>query len=173
MISSRSVGLHGECLMIFSRLALRRALVVGSCASITSTIALAVAAKAEGHSAVQPLNATSHWWNGDRAASFSRIDGAHTLLGYATNHAACIFWAIFFEAWRARRPSVGALPMLQEALVMSTIAAAVDYGPTPKRFTPGWELVLSKKGMAVAYFGLAIGLAAGSLLNQSHRDREV
>ena len=156
--------------MIFSRPALRRAVVSGTCASSRSTIALGVAARAEGQSAAQPLNATSHWWNGDRAASFSRIDGAHTLLGYVTNHAACIFWAIFFEAWRARRRPAGPLPLLHEALIMSAIAAAVDYGPTPKRFTPGWGLVLSKKGMAMAYFGLAVGLAAGSPLNQSHQD---
>ena len=49
---------------------------------------------------------------------------------------------------------------LADAVVMSAIAAAVDYGPTPKRFTPGWELVLSRRGMAVAYAAMALGLAA-------------
>ena len=52
---------------------------------------------------------------------------------------------------------------------MSAVAAAVDYGATPKRFTPGWEFVLSKKGMAFAYAGLAVGMAAGALLTQSAR----
>jgi len=53
--------------------------------------------------------------------------------------------------------------------VMSVVAAAVDYGPTPKRFTPGWEFVLSKRGMAVAYAGLALGLAVGALSTQRRR----
>ena len=40
------------------------------------------------------------------------------------------------------------------------IAAAVDYGATPRRFTPGWELVLSRAGMALVYSAMAAGLAA-------------
>ena len=50
------------------------------------------------------------------------------------------------------------------ALVVSAVAAAVDYGATPKRFTPGWEYVLSKRAMAVAYAAMAFGLAAGTLV---------
>ncbi len=147
----------------------RSALVSGSCASIGSTLALALAARSEGKPAVLPLNATSHWRNGERAASFDGIDAAHTGVGYATNHVASVFWAVFFQAWRAWRGPARPLPMLRDAVVMSAIAAAVDYGPTPKRFTPGWEFVLSKKGMAVAYGGLALGLAAGALLMQPER----
>ena len=150
---------------------LRSALVSGSYASVASTAALAVAARAEGKGAWQPINATSHWRNGDAAAACRGVDGRHTAIGYATNHAACIFWALFFEAWRARRGPAGPAPMLRDAAVLAAIAAAVDYGPTPRRFTPGWELVLSKTGMAVAYAGLALGLAAGALRTQSRRVR--
>lgn len=82
---------------------LRRALVSGSYASIASTGALALAARAEGKDVWQPINATSHWRNGDEAAARRGIDGVHTVVGYATHHAACLFWALFFEAWRARR----------------------------------------------------------------------
>jgi branched-chain amino acid transport system permease protein len=38
--------------------------------------------------------------------------------------------------------------------------AAVDYTITPHRFTPGWELVLSKRGMALAYAAMALGFVA-------------
>lgn len=149
--------------------ALRSALVSGSAASLGSTVALGIAARREGKWAVQPINATSHWLNGEAAAAVEGIDGVHTGVGYATNHAACVFWAFFFESWLAWRGPARPLPMLRDAVVMSAIAAAVDYGPTPKRFTPGWEFVLSKKGMAAAYGGLALGLAAGALLTQSRR----
>ena len=148
---------------------LRSAFVSGSFAGFGSAAALAVAARAEGRAAVQPINATSHWLIGEAAGSYEGIDGAHTAVGFLTNHAASIFWAVFFEAWRSRRGPARPLPMLRDALVMSAVAAAVDYGATPKRFTPGWEFVLSKKGMAVAYGGLAVGLAAGALLTQSGR----
>ena len=148
---------------------LRSALVSGSCASVGSAAALAMAARAEGKAAVRPINATSHWLNGEAAGSYEGLDGAHTAVGFLTNHVASIFWAVFFEVWRARRRPVGSFPELRNALAMSAVAAAVDYGATPKRFTPGWELVLSKKGMAAAYGGLAIGLATGALLTQSAR----
>ncbi len=150
---------------------LRNAAVSGSCAALTSSAMLALAARAEGKAALQPLNATSHWLNGDRAGSYQRADLAHTAVGYATHHAATIFWAGFFQAWLASRRPVGPLPLLRDALVLSAIAAAVDYGATPKRFTPGWEFVLTKRSMATAYAAMAVGLAAGALITQPSRSR--
>jgi hypothetical protein len=52
---------------------------------------------------------------------------------------------------------------------MSAIAAAVDYIATPKRFTPGWEFVLSKRSMAATYAAMALGMAAGALITQRNR----
>jgi len=49
---------------------------------------------------------------------------------------------------------------------MSTIAAIIDYGITPKRFTPGWEEVLSKRSIGLTYVAMALGLAAGAMLTQ-------
>jgi hypothetical protein len=47
---------------------------------------------------------------------------------------------------------------------MSAIAAAVDYGATPKRLTPGWELVVSNNSMVTTYGAMALGLSAGALV---------
>ena len=151
---------------------LQSAMVSGSYASVASTAALALVARVEDKRALQPINATSHWRNGDGAAARGDLDWAHTGVGYATNHAACVFWALFFELWRRWRGRARPGPMLRDAALMAAIAAAVDYGPTPRRFTPGWELVLSKKGMAVAYAGLAVGLAVGAAKTQSRHSRQ-
>lgn len=148
---------------------LRFALASGTIASATSTVALALVARAEGKGALQPVNSTSHWLNGEQAASFRGADLAHTAVGYATHHAATVFWAVLFERWVGARRPVTAMPMVRDALAMSAIAAAVDYGATPKRFTPGWEFVLSKRSMAVAYGAMALGLAAGALVNRRSR----
>ena len=148
------------------------AVVSGGCAAIGSTTALAVAARMEGKAAIRPINATSHWLNGNGAGAHGGVDGAHTAVGFLTNAAASIFWAALFEAWRVTRRPAAPLPMLRDALAMSAIAAAVDYGATPRRLTPGWELVLSRRGMAVAYGGLAAGLAVGALLTQARRRRD-
>ena len=150
---------------------IRATLVTGSCASVGSTAALALAARAEGRAAVRPINATSHWLNGEAAASHEGIDARRTGVGYLTNHLACLFWAFFFESARGTRRA-GPAVLLRDAAVMSAIACVVDYRATPKRFTPGWEFVLSRKGMAVAYGGLALGLGIGAWIVQPGARRQ-
>lgn len=141
-------------------------LVTGSVASLVSAASLALLGRIEGQGVARPLNATSHWLHGDGAAAFGRPDSAHTLVGYGTHHASCLFWALPFQLWLSRRPRRPATGLLRDAAAMSAIAAAVDYGATPRRFTPGWELVLSKRAMLGAYAALAVGLAAGARLSE-------
>ena len=141
-------------------------LATGSVSSLVGTVGLALAAEAEGLAPLRPLNATSHWLNGDFAGLYSGADLRRTGVGYATNHAACLFWAVPFTAWQRLRPAGSDGALLRDALVMAAVAAAVDYGATPKRFTPGWELVLSKAGIAGAYAALALGFAAGAALDR-------
>ena len=140
------------------------ALVTGTVASLASTAALALLAKGEGKDALQPTNATSHWLHGDEAARHDELDVAHTAIGYGTHNASAVFWALPFEAWLAARPPRSSFELLRDACAMSAIAAAVDYGATPKRFTPGWELVLSKRSVLATYGALALGLAGGAML---------
>ncbi len=151
---------------------LRRALITGTVASATSTVALALLALSEGKGALQPVNATSHWLNGEQSAGVQGFDTVHTAVGYATHHAATLFWAAIFETWIGARPPRTASHLVADAVTMSAIAAAVDYGPTPKRFTPGWEFVLSKRSMAAAYAAMAFGLAAGALMTDERRTHQ-
>ena len=146
-----------------------RAAISGTAASLTSTVALAVAARAAGRGALQPINATSHWLHGPRAGDVRAGDLAHTGVGYATHHAATIFWATMFEALIARRRPASPLPLLRDAAVTATVAAAVDYLATPKRLTPGWEYVLSRRSMAFVYAAMGAGLAIGALARDRHR----
>jgi hypothetical protein len=148
---------------------LASALTTGSIASVVSTVALAALAKMEGKQVAQPLNSTSHWLHGDNAADVGGIDAAHTGVGFATHHASALFWAMPFEMWLASRPPRSSMELGRDAAVMSAIAAMVDYGITPKRLTPGWELTLSRKSMVGAYAGLALGLVAGALVSQRIR----
>ncbi len=146
---------------------LRRATVSGTVASVVSSLALAALARGEGKGALQPVNATSHWLNGEAAASRRVASVADTAVGYATHNAATIFWALLFEAWLGAGRPTG---LLTRAAATSVIAAAVDYGATPRRFTPGWEFVLSKRSMASAYAAMAAGLALGSVLARRSPD---
>lgn len=145
---------------------LGRAVTSGTVASVVSSVSLGLLARAEGKGVLQPVNATSHWLNGRKAAAVEGADVTHTVVGYATHHAATVFWAVLFERLIGARHPPAALPILQCAVATAVIAAAVDYGATPERFTPGWEFVLSKRAMAAAYGAMAAGLAAGALLTR-------
>lgn len=80
------------------------------------------------------------------------------------------FLAAPFQTWLAFDPPRTLSALQRDAFAMSGVAALVDYGATPKRLTPGWELALSKKSMAVAYVAMAFGLAAGALLSAQARE---
>lgn len=145
------------------------AVVSGTVASLATTAALALLAKAESKGALQPTNSTSHWLHGDQAGSVRQADAAHTLVGYGTHHASAVFWAVPFEAWLASRPPRAPLLVLRDASVISAMAAVVDYGIVPKRLTPGWEAVLSKRSIAVTFAAMAVGLAAGAMITRRFR----
>ncbi len=141
---------------------LSRAARSGGIATLLSSAALALLARAEGKAALQPVNATSHWLTGPGAARQRTASASRTGVGLATHAAATLFWAVLFEACIARRRPLATGTLLRDAASMAAFAALVDYTITPKRFTPGWEFVLSKPAMATAYAAMAAGLALGT-----------
>ena len=140
----------------------RRALVQTLLGAVGSAAALALMARAQGLGALRPVNATSHWLNGDVAARDARWGWRTTGVGLLTHVAATGFWASIYEAWLRRRGGHPAA-VLGKAAAIAGVAALVDYRATPKRFTPGWELVLTPGAMAVAYAAMAAGFAVGGV----------
>lgn len=128
---------------------------------------LAALARAEGKAALEPIRATSHRLYGDDATRFRRPNLDRTAVGLGTHWVATIFWATFFERWAAARPTRSPSALMTRGAGIALMAAVVDYPITPKHFTPGWELVLSKRRMALAY----AALAGGFWLNEVVRRR--
>lgn len=139
------------------RYLLARTLILGAAVTAATTVVLAASAGARGRSVAQPLNATAHWLYGPSSGAVRSADVRHTLAGMVTHYGASVFWALVFEFLRGRsfeRTS------LMPAAWTSLIAAIVDYGIVPKRLTPGWELVLPKRPIALVYAVMAATLAA-------------
>ena len=134
-------------------------------ATAASTLALALVAKLQGRGALQPLNATSHWLNGEDAADETGAGWRSTGVGLLTHVAATGFWAALYELWLARRGRSLA-DVVGKAAAMAGVSALVDYRATPKRFTPGWEFVLTPEAMMIAYLALGAGLAVGAARRQ-------
>lgn len=141
-----------------------RVLVSGSLASVAAALTLAAASKLEGQTVAQPLNATSHWLHGESAAGYPGADWRHTGVGYATHHLATLLWAGVFEVLRQYSSRSGPAVIVRDAAITSTTAAIVDYVITPRRLSPGWELTLRKRSMALAYAAMAAAFVATECL---------
>jgi hypothetical protein len=146
---------------------LRDALVTGSIACVATLAAAALLGARERGSAVAPINATSHILWGEEAAQARKPDLKHTVPGVALNEGACVFWAAFYEkafGHRAERGDIAAA--VAGGGATAALAYLVDYHLVSKRLTPGWELQLSGRALAVMYAALALSLPLRGLLRR-------
>lgn len=145
--------------------ALKEGLLVGSVASVLSTLVLAAMGRRETGHAAAPTNAISHWLWRDASFRANEPDLRHTLTGYLIHHATSVFWATLYSRAYGQRPQAKtAAHALPASAVASALACFVDYQLTPKRLQPGFEKRLSTTAMVAVYGSFALGLAAGNLL---------
>lgn len=148
---------------------LGRALTDGSLAGVLTTAAVALLGRRETGSAAAPINATSHVLYGDEAGTADAVDVKHTLPGLLINTGAGVFWAFLRElvldrTRRAGRP--GRAKSTAASAATAGLAYAVDYHLIPRRLTPGWELRLSRKSVALGFVALGLGLAVAELVRK-------
>jgi hypothetical protein len=139
---------------------------------IVSSLAVAAMAvlrgRMEGRPSCVPLNAISHIIWGRSAAKQKTWTLRYTGLGLVLNGVACVFWAGFFHTWRrtVQQPHAGSTSVLA-GIGTSVVAYITDYYLVPRRFTPGFELCLTKRSFPWLYGALAIGLLAPQLVKKS------
>lgn len=133
--------------------------------SLTCNAALLVLAQRRGLKAVQGVNCTAHWLVGPEAAQKETVDLKHSATGIATNVGALLFWSVLYDLALGKK--TGRARALLVTAALGPVAALADYKATPKRFTPGWELVFSKKEMGLVYLAMVIGMALGARRGQA------
>jgi hypothetical protein len=151
-----------------------RSLQSGTLAGIATALVAAIAGRRETGSYVAPLNATSHVIWGEIATQKNSASFKYTGTGFLLNHAATIFWAVFYEKFFGNRAAEkhGSSKVLQPILGAAAVTAGAyitDYYLVPQRFTPGFERRLSSKSLAAIYGGLALGFVAAELLRTTRR----
>lgn len=152
--------------------ALSRVLVSGLTAGTLSMWTLAQRGRADGHSAVTPLNAPSHWLFGEQALEQTEPSWRYTGTGALIHESSAVMWAALFERLLARQtaaPSLGTIAV--GAAVVTGVAAIVDLKLVPERLTPGFEHHLSGRSLVLVYASVAAGLALGAWLTRSHPSR--
>jgi hypothetical protein len=144
---------------------IQRGMVSGTCASLLSTLALAVLGKREAGSLFAPTNAISHWLWGAKAARRDAPSLRYTTVGYLIHHASATFWAVLFERILGKQLDRRDLPITMAAATgAAAVACFADYQLTPERLHPGYEKRLSRPALAIVYGAFALGLAAGAVM---------
>jgi hypothetical protein len=146
------------------RQAAREGLATGAIAGVMSAVAASAFGRRDSGSAVAPINAVSHWLWGDRAGEVRQADLPHTAVGAVTNVLAAMFWATLHARVRPRAAAAPVGAAIAGGIATSAVAAGVDYGLVPRRFTPGWELSVSNRSMAGIFAVLAAGIAIGTVI---------
>lgn len=151
--------------------ALREGFITGSIASITSTVALALAGRRENGHAAAPINAVSHWvWDRESLAA-NQPTARHTATGYLVHHGAAVFWGVLHAgAWGMHARNKRLAPAIMGAAAASAMACFVDMRLTPRRLTPGFEHRLSRRSLALTYASFGAGLAVASMLLTPRED---
>lgn len=131
-------------------------------AGMTSSIAVALTAmlrsRLEGRSAWRPLNAISHITWGRHAAKQKDRTIRYTGIGLMLNWVACMFWAGCYQACRRSIPRDSFVTAAAIGAGTSALAYFTDYHVVPRRFSPGFELSLSRRSFPWVYAALAAGL---------------
>ena len=156
------------------RRSLAQGVVAGSLASVLSIAGATFASRRQTGSGAAAVNAISHWLWGDDSLYRNSTKLTYTGVGYATHHAASVFWGTLYAVAAHDRPATRTpTGIALGALATSAFAAVVDYQVVPKRFTPGFEHRLSTGAMVGVYALLALGLGVGALaMRNRYNDRD-
>ncbi|MDD5495161.1 MAG: hypothetical protein PHG36_10900 [Dehalococcoidia bacterium] len=147
-----------------------KALVSGTIAGITTTLAQFACAKAEQVSAVAPLNAVSHIVWGDQAAGQNKPSLKYTGTGLLLNQGATVFWASLYERWFGSDAEAGEVgKAMMGGVAVAGLAYLTDYHLIPKRLTPGFEKRLSGRSLAAVFTAMALSLPLRGLGQGSRR----
>lgn len=146
---------------------LQDALIAGSIVCVVTAAAAALRGVSDSGSAVAPINATSHVIYGADAGDVEAADVGHTVLGFAINAGASVFWATLYERLFGRAGERGEVGRaLLGGGVVAGIAYLVDYHLVPKRLTPGWEKRVTGRSLAAIFAAMALALPVRSVLSR-------
>ena len=137
----------------------RQVLITGVVSSLAVAATAAVCGKVEGQSPWRPINAISHIVWDKRAAKRNRFTLQYTGMGLLLNVVACGFWAWLYRRWGRSIEAPGPFSAsVGRGIAISVLAYVTDYYIVPRRFTPGFELILSRGSFPWIYGALAAGL---------------
>lgn len=139
--------------------AVRSQLIAASAAA-----AVAVVGRLENGDGITPLNNVSHIAWGDDGFDQAELSVKYTGSALVLNQVSVTSWALLHE-WifgKARDEGKWGVSMAG-GFVVSAIAYVVDFKLAPDRYKPGFERLLSERGLLAVYVLLALALGWGKI----------
>ena len=133
--------------------------------TVLSTIGLMTLGALEARSAFQPVNAISHMLFGDGPIVSKGPVPRFFVSGFLLNVAALAAWALVAEGlYRLLGDRPGEpFQATVVSVAVTLLAMVVDFHVVPKRLTPGFERVLSRRSLTTVYVLLACGFFLAGL----------
>ena len=134
-------------------------------AVVTMAVLMSVTLR-EKKPALEGVNAISHIFFDKQALGQANFSAKYTLSALLLNFGAMLGWAAVAEASFVllKLPPREFTTSAMVAIVVSVMAYVVDFHVVPKRLTPGFELVISKRSLLIIYVGLAVAFFIGAML---------
>ena len=132
---------------------------VGCLSGMAVAAVAAWRAHLEGQSGWRPINGVSHILWGPKAAVQQRFTARYTGSGLVLNALACAFWAWTYGMVSRITPApMSHVSLAGKGIGVAALAYVTDYYLVPRRFTPGFEMSLSRRSFPWVYAALAGGL---------------
>jgi hypothetical protein len=136
-----------------------RTIAAGCLSGMTVAGAAAWRAQIEGQSDWGPINAISHIVWGPQAAAQQRFTAKYTGSGLLLNALASGFWGWLYGVMGRYSAAPNSYSRSAgRGMVVAAVASITDYYLVPRRFTPGFELSLTRRSCPWLYGALAVGL---------------
>ena len=137
--------------------AIRSQLVALSAAAVVAAVG-----QIENGDGLTPLNNVSHIAWGDDGFDQAELSVKYTGSALALNQVSVTSWALLHEWIFGKARDEGNWKVsLAGGVLVSALAYVVDFKLAPDRYKPGFERLLSSRGLLAVYVLLAIGLGWG------------
>ncbi len=130
--------------------------------ALSAAASVALVGKIENGDGVTPLNNVSHIAWGDDGFDQGELSVKYTGSALALNQVSVASWALLHEWLFGKARDEGKWGVsLAGGVLVSVIAYIVDFVLAPDRYKPGFERLLSSRGLLAVYVLLALALGWG------------
>ena len=130
--------------------------------ALSAAASVVLVGQIENGDGVTPLNNVSHIVFGEDGFDQSELSIKYTGSALLLNQISVLSWALLHEWIFGRARDKGQWPIsLAGGFLVSALAYVVDFKIAPDRYKPGFERLLSNRGLLAVYLLLALALGWG------------